>query len=183
MRNPETEARVQRLLDVIRQSISLGNPIPTVPQLVDRIGVGEKAVRKYLNMLANRGEIIIRFDGKFRMVTDRLTGREQSMGIRHTTRKSRLPKTDRTLWSDAETQMLREGMLKGLSVQAIAAKLGRPLCGVSNKMKSIRQREASAVKPEPVRSPRWTCQNCNTRSDASLEFGCRACLPMRSAAA
>lgn len=37
--------------------------------------------------------------------------------------------------------------------------------------------------PEPVRTARWTCQNCGTRSDAALDFGCAACLPMRSAAA
>jgi DNA-binding transcriptional MocR family regulator len=195
------EERVVRTLEIIRHAIAVGDTIPGTDELGQRLGVNRKSVPRYLDALVERKKIKIRQEGRYRFITDRYVGKEQPMGVRvlsspafkprlvETPKPAPAPKvarrkTDRRLWSDAETRVLEDGLRDGLTIRQIADQLGRPIWGVNNKAASLRQREFTVTKePEPVRQARWTCQNCGTRSDAALDFGCAACRPMRSLAA
>lgn len=198
MSAPAFEERVTRTLEIIRHAIAVGNPIPGTEDLGRRLGVNPGTVRRVLDVLVERRKIKIRLEGRYRFITDRYVGKEQPMGVRVLSSpkfKTRLAKaqkatpapkrvfkrkTERTIWSEAETRALEDCLGKGLSISEIAETLGRPLCGVSNKVASIRQRELITAKPpEHPGITQWTCQNCNTRSTASLEIGCPKCLPLR----
>jgi hypothetical protein len=52
---------------------------------------------------------------------------------------------------------------------------------------SMRARVLGLIEPVdhslPLRDARFTCGHCGTRSDASLDFGCGHCLPLRRVAA
>lgn len=63
-------------------------------------------------------------------------------------------------------------------------KIGQAL-HVATTTASMRARVLGLVKVEtvPVRDARFTCGHCGTRSDASLDFGCGHCLPLRRVAA
>ena len=93
-----------------------------------------------------------------------------------------LHKPRRPVWSADELVTLEREIAAGRRIAEIAVMLGRSVPSVFDKSKGLRS--AQRVKePEPLRTNRWVCQNCGTRSDAALDFGCRACRPMRSLAA
>lgn len=182
MRNPETEARVQRLLEIIQGAIAVGDPVPTTESLSERLGVSAKVVARYLQKLANRNKITIRFDGRIRFITDHYTGREQPMGVRVQRRR---PAPEGVagapgVWSDKDLTTLHDGMRAGLTVAQIAKAVGRPIGAVDSKMRSVRQRDAiAAAQPAGVLLAQWSCRRCNTRSTADMAIGCNACWPLR----
>ncbi|RSV15661.1 helix-turn-helix domain-containing protein [Sphingomonas sp. ABOLF] len=84
----------------------------------------------------------------------------------------------RSLWSAEEQATMERLHAAGKSPAEIARILGRSEASVSFKTKPLRD----AARPTPPEHPgitQWTCQNCNTRSTASLEIGCPSCLPLR----
>lgn len=88
----------------------------------------------------------------------------------------------RVPWSADELATMEREVAAGATIGQIANLLGRSWGSVCDKSKKLRA-GIRASEPQPARVDRWVCQNCGIRSDASLEFGCRACLPMRSMAA
>lgn len=85
-------------------------------------------------------------------------------------------------WTEAEDALLAELHAAGQPFW----KIGQAL-HVATTTASMRARVIGLIPPVdyslPLRTERFTCGHCGTRSDAALDFGCGQCLPLRRAVA
>lgn len=88
----------------------------------------------------------------------------------------------RVPWSADEMATLEREVAAGATIGQIANLLGRSWGSVCDKSKKLRA-VIRGSEPQPARVDRWVCHNCGIRSDASLDFSCSACRPLRSLAA
>lgn len=84
----------------------------------------------------------------------------------------------RVPWSADELAILGREYAAGKTAAEIAQMLGRSKGSVFFKTKPLRD-AAQPKGPEHPGITQWTCQNCNTRSTAAIEIGCRSCWPLR----
>jgi transposase len=185
------EAR-NRVLDVLIAAAEAGAPCPSNLAIAAQIGAGESTVERYVRQVAESGAIRISRKGVWRVVTVTASG-EATAAKPHQVaapslveeRAEKQPERKRW-WSDEEIATAAREVRAGKSDPEIAKILGRSVTGVWDKTRFLRRELAAKEAPaivEPVRVERFVCQNCGTRSDASIDFGCAACLPMRSMAA
>lgn len=97
-------------------------------------------------------------------------------------RPAKMPDRKPREWTAEEDALLTGLHAQGQPMWKIAKALH-----VATTTASMRARVIGLMKPAsealPFRPERFACGHCGTRSDASLDFGCGHCLPLRRSAA
>lgn len=83
-------------------------------------------------------------------------------------------------WTEAEDALLGDLFAAGTPLWKIGQKLHVAPTTASMRLRSLGLKNAIV---EPIRTERFTCGHCGTRSDAVLDFGCGQCLPLRRSVA
>lgn len=83
-------------------------------------------------------------------------------------------------WTEAEDAILADRYAAQVPLYKIARELHVAQSTASMRLLTLGIKQKPV---EPVRTERFTCGHCGTRSDAALDFGCGQCLPMRRIAA
>lgn len=139
----------QRIMDGLRRAIKAGEPCP--PNVVfSSGGAANRAIRR----LVDRGVIEVHRDGQARKIRIVETGQE-TMWSQPT------PRTEASggLWSQSRIDRCRVLAQKGLSIEAIAERLGVPYRAVSARLIGMRQGGVLQGCPDPANKapppPTW----------------------------
>lgn len=192
----DNDPEAQAVLKSVTRAAEAGMPCPSNHDLAVVCGRSSRSVGTYaMQRLEQYGLIRVERYSAGRVVAIVSTGKETVYSGKRTKHfravsHAAIASEQRNAvgpWTAHEIAVLEREVRAGKTNEQIARMLGRTTAGAAyraNPMRAVMRGPAPAPVAQLAQpEPRWTCQNCNTRSDASLEFGCRACLPLRSMAA
>ena len=181
--NPRIKPTTEIILDAFKAAADAGELAPTRTELMILAGLTSTvSIASAITRLKETALIstVDTYEGRTITITE--TGKTcflaRSTG--HLVKSTRANPTW-VPWTKEESFAAEKAVRAGKTDREIGLMLGRTEGSVRNKTYLMRAPAPVIVAPASVE--RWTCQNCGIRSDASLDFSCSACRPLRSLAA